>query len=262
MSDLLHLQSQFQAWIQAGEPDVRARIRDSARTDRDTLLGVYRDAYLLRLHECLGIDFKAVQIMLGDDAFFATARDYIGAHPSLHPNVRWFGRHFPDFLRDYAPTADRPALAEMAAFEWALGLATDAADDEALIAEDLAALDGEQWAALVLRKRAPVQRLDLHWQVPQAWLRHAETAPGALDVEHEEAPVQWLVWRDGLDAAFRSLPEDEAWAFDAAMKGASFAELCEGLCRFLPPEEAAARGAGLLRLWIDHKLLRAGSAAV
>jgi len=261
VSELLDLQSKFQAWIQAGDPDVRTRVRDSARTDRDTLLGVYRDAYVLRLHECLGVDFKAVQVMLGDDAFFAAARDYVAAHPSTHPNVRWFGRHFPEFLREYAPTAGRPALAEMAAFEWALGAATDAADDEALIAEELATLDGEQWAALVLRKRASVQRLELHWQVPQAWLKHEDAAPGTLDAEREETPVQWLVWRDGLDAAFRSLSEDEAWAFDAAMAGATFAELCEGLCQFFAPDQAATRGAGLLRLWIDHKLLRAETEA-
>ena len=169
--------------------------------------------------------------------------------------MRWFGRNFPAFLRAYGATAERPDLAEMAAFEWALGLATDARDDEAMIVEDLAGLSGEQWAELRLRKRAHVQRLDLEWQAPQAWLLHEESEPGALEAAREAEMVPWLVWRDGLDAAFRSLDEDEAWAFDAAMAGASFAELCEGLCRFHAPEIAAGRGAGLLRLWIDQRLL-------
>ena len=255
MSDLLQLQSQFQAWLQDGATDIHGRVKDSARTGRDTLLSVYRDAYVLRLNECLGIDFKAVQVMLGVDAFFDLTRAYVAAHPSTHPNVRWFGRNFPAFLRNDATTSARPELAEMAAFEWALGLATDAEDDEAMIVEDLASLNGEQWAELRLQKRAHVQRLDLEWQVPQAWLLHEETEPGTLDAVREAQPVPWLVWRDGLDAAFRSLDEDEAWALDAALAGASFAELCEGLCRFHAPEVAAGRGAGLLRLWIDQRLL-------
>ena len=117
-------------------------------------------------------------------------------------------------------------------------------------------LDGEGWAALTLAKRASVRRLTLGWQVPQAWLEHENVAMGGLSVEPAPAPVEWLVWRENLDSAFRSLEPDEAWAFDAAMAGASFADLCEGLCRFHEPQDAAARGAGLLRLWIETGLLR------
>jgi len=256
MSALAGLQSQFQALLESGQPDVRESIKDGARLDRDALLNVYRDAYVLRLHECLTVDFKAVLAIVGADEFMTLARAYVAAHPSTDPNVRWFGRHFPAFLAGHKLTADQPAIAEMARFEWALGLATDAADDEPLLAEDLAQLDGEQWAALTLSKRAAVQRLTLEWQVPQAWLEHDTVAPGELPVEAAGAPVDWIVWREDLDSAFRSLEADEAWAFDAAMAGASFADLCEGLCQFHAPQDAAARGAGLLRLWIETGLLK------
>jgi hypothetical protein len=256
MSALAGLQAQFQALLEGRPSPVRERVKDGPRLDRDALLKIYRDAYVLRLHECLTVDFKAVLAMVGEDQFMTLARDYIGAHPSTHPNVRWFGRNFPAFAAGHRLTADRPAVAEMARFEWALGLATDAANDERLLAEDLAGLDGEQWAALRLAKRASVQRLTLEWQVPQAWLEHDGARPGELAVEPAGGPVEWLVWRDNLDSAFRSLEQDEVWAFDAAMQGHSFAELCEGLCQFHSPQEAAGRGAGLLRLWIETGLLK------
>jgi hypothetical protein len=250
VSALASLQSQFQAFLEAGTSAIDRQVKDGARLDRSALLNVYRDAYVLRLHECLSVDFKAVLALVGADVFMELARDYVAAHPSTDPNVRWFGRNFPHFLAHHKFTAEHPAIAEMARFEWALGLATDAADDEPLLAEELVGLDGEQWAALTLAKRAPVQRLRLQWQVPQAWLQHENAAPGELTVERAAAPVEWLVWRENLDAAFRSL---EA--------GASFGDLCEGLCRFHAPQQAAARGAELLRLWIDTGLLRAGSLA-
>ncbi|MGE0154256.1 MAG: DUF2063 domain-containing protein [Reyranellaceae bacterium] len=256
MTALARLQAQFQALLESGRADIRASIKDGARLDRDGLLNVYRQAYGLRLHECLTVDFKAVLAMAGEAAFLSLARDYIAAHPSTDPNLRWFGRHFPAFLANHALSASRPAMAEMAHFEWALGLATDAADDEPLMADDLAGLDGEQWAALTFSSRAPVQRLTLEWQAPQAWLRHEGAKPGELAVEPAGQPVDWIVWRDNLDGAFRSLDADEAWAFDAAMAGAGFGEVCAGLCRFHAPPEAAARGAGLLRAWIDTGLLR------
>lgn len=251
MTGLARLQSDFQDYVQRAGDAIIPAIRDGQRTGRETLLGVYRDAYVLRLHECLSTDFKAVRAMVGEAAFFALAQDYVVRHPSTVANVRWFGHGFPAF----AALRCGPAVGEMATFEWALGLATDAADDDAMVAEDLADLSGEEWAGLVLGKRAPVQRLTLNWQTPESWLRHEDCDPGTLEVAPCEAPVQWLVWRDGLDAAFRSLDEDEAFAFDAAMSGVPFAALCEGLCRFHAPDAAAGRAAGLLRLWIDHGLL-------
>jgi hypothetical protein len=259
MSALAGLQSQFQEFLEGGASRVRERVKDGPRLDRDALLNVYRDAYVLRLHECLTVDFKAVLAMVGEAEFMTLARDYVAAHPSTHPNVRWFGKKFPAFVGRHRLTKDRPAVAEMARFEWALGLATDAADDERLLAEDLAGLTGEQWAALTLTKCAPVQRLSLEWQVPQAWLEHNDAKAGELTAEAAGQPVDWLVWREDLDSAFRSLEEDEAWAFDAAMQGVSFAELCEGLCKFHSPQDAATRGAGLLRLWIETGLLKRNS---
>jgi hypothetical protein len=256
MSGLVEFQAQFQEFLEGGASPIRDRVKDGPRLDRDALLDVYRDAYVLRLHECLTVDFKAVLAIVGEAAFMALARDYVAAHPSTHPNVRWFGKNFPAFVARHPLTRDQLAVGEMARFEWALGLATDAADDERLLAEDLAGLDGEQWAALTLAKCAPVQRVTLEWQVPQAWLEHEDVKPGELTVEAAGQPVEWLVWRENLDSAFRSLEEDEAWAFDAAMRGASFAELCEGLCQFHSPQDAAARGAGLLRLWIETGLLK------
>lgn len=87
-------------------------------------------------------------------------------------------------------------------------------------------------------------------------LQHEDVTPGELAIEPAEGPVEWLVWRDGLGPAFRSMEPDEVWAFDAAMAGASFANLCEGFCEFHQPQEAAARRAALLRMWIETGLLK------
>jgi hypothetical protein len=76
-----------------------------------------------------------------------------------------------------------------------------------------------------------------------------------LTVDPAERPVDWLVWRKEIDPQFRSMELDEAWAFDAAAAGTGFAALCEGIARFMPADQAAARAAGLLRVWIDARLL-------
>jgi hypothetical protein len=111
----------------------------------------------------------------------------------------------------------------------------------------------EAWPAHRFRFLPSLRRLDLGWSVAQTW--KDETPPERL-----EAPVAWAFWRPQLVTEYRSLESDEAGALDAAISGATFAELCEALLRWHPPEHAPARAAGLLRAWLDQRMLAAVSA--
>ena len=84
------------------------------KADRQTLLGVYRDAYALRLIEVLTNDYPGLLAMTGPADFDRMARAYIAAHPSHHPSVRWFGARLADFLAGTAPYSGLAAAAEMA----------------------------------------------------------------------------------------------------------------------------------------------------
>lgn len=255
MSDLPDLQLIFQSYILGQDDALSALVNDGDKANRNLLLSVYRHGYLSRLQECLGNDFAGLRTMLGDEEFAKLTAAYVAAHPSRYTNVRWLGRDMADFIRRHPATRDRIDLIEMAQFEWALGLALDAADDDAMAVEALMGLRGEEWVELTVKPRANVQRLTLRTMAPKAWLQHETTTPGELQVATAERPVDWLIWRTDIDPQFRSMEPDEAWAFDAAAAGTGFAELCEGIARFVPPDQAAARAAGLLRVWIDARLL-------
>jgi len=251
VSALAELQTAFQG-------DLLGR-RDRAFTDRlvptskagvEALIGVYRDAYLLRLIEALSDDHPAVLKQLGDDGFAALTRAYAVAHPSRHPSIRWFGAALPAFLGEAEPWSARPWLAELAAFERALRDAFDAADAQPIGIEAMAAVAPEAWPGLRFRFLPSLRRLDLGWSAVRTW--QDESAPERLD-----APLAWAIWRPALVTEYRSLEPDEAWALDAAASGATFAELCEGLLQWHAPEQAPARAAGLLRAWLDHRMLAA-----
>ena len=255
MSALPKLQGSFQAYLLGQDEAIAGEVKDSSKADRALLLSIYRHGYFSRLHECLTVDYSAVRALLGEQGFETAARAYVEAYPSRYANVRWLGQHFPAFLRQHDATKDRTDVIEMAEFEWALGLALDAAYDEAMAAEELMQLSGEQWVALTVKPRANVFRLTLQTMAPKAWVKHEDKPLGSLTVERAPKPIDWLVWRKDTNPQFRSMEPDEAWAFDAAASGASFAELCEGLAQFMPVDQAATRAAGLLRAWIDARLL-------
>ena len=147
---LPELQRRFKAYVTDHVDEFASAVRDTSKAGRHALLGVYREAYVLRLHECLGNDYPGLRAMLGEERFFALARAYIAAHPSRHPNARWFGRALPGFVASWAEPQEAAACADMARFEWALGEAQDEVDAVPLEFDQLAGLPAEAWASLTL----------------------------------------------------------------------------------------------------------------
>ena len=255
MTSLIKVQDQFQAYLLGTPNAAAALIVDAGNLNAKERLGVYAEAYVLRLLEALETDFVGLHAYLGDEAFRRLGEAYIAAQPSQHYSLRYFSRHMAAFLSQAEPYNETPLLAELAAFDWGLTTAFDAADDPALTVEDMGAVDPNDWPNLTFRARASVQRLDLNWNAPAIWKAAdsgAETLPAA-----EQAPtlVAWVLWRQGLDTFFRSIEVDEAFALDALTRGERFEAICEGLCEWIDPEHAAGRAAGFLRQWIGDEML-------
>jgi hypothetical protein len=251
MKHLATLEAQFQDNVLTGDPAIDAEIGGDSEEFRNARLAIYRDAYRLRLAEVLGSDYEILHGYLGDEPFDAMARDYIAAHPSTFRNVRWFGGKLADFLRATPPYAAHPVLAELAQFEWTLGLAFDAPDQDAVRFEDVAAVLPEAWAGLRFAPHPGLRILKLRSNAVAIWkaIGNDEAPPQA---ESLAAPVAWAVWRKRHSPFFRSLEIDEAWALNAMLAQASFGEICSGLCEWNSAEDAAPRAAGMLRGWVEE----------
>ncbi len=249
------LQRAFQDYLLVESDDFAGAVRDTTKTDRITLLGVYRDAYVLRLIEVLTNDYPGVMAMCGPADFDYLARAYIAAHPSRHPSVRWFGRTLPDFLAATPPFSGAPAVAEIARFEWTMGEAFDAPDAQPVTAADLVALPPEAWETLSFGTVPSLRRLRLVYEAPQAWQRRAEEEPGNLEVAAAATPADWLIWRPEQVTHFRSLETDEATLLDALAAGSTFPDMCETIVPLIGEEQAMTRAAGLLRGWVEAGMI-------
>jgi len=248
VSRLARTAAQFQAHVLTGDRAIEAEIEGPSAPFRDVRLGIYRDAYRLRLIEILGRDYKALRHHLGEEPFEALARAYLDVHPSTFRNVRWFGGRLAEFLRTTPPFAAQPVLAELAQFEWTLGLAFDAADAPSVTFEEVAALPPGAWPELRFAAHPSLQVIELRTNAATIWKGIDEQ--DRFEVVLSDAPVSWAIWRKQLSTFFRSLEADEAWALNALRDGAAFGAICEGLCAWTEEAQAAARAAGLLRGWI------------
>jgi hypothetical protein len=246
------LQRAVQRHVMHADTAVLGEINESAKVPLAIRLGIYSNAYRLRLIEGLGANFPQLPQVLGDEGFAALALEYIDAHPSRHFSIRWFGAELAEYLRSTRPT--QPWFAELAEWQWALTEVFDAADATPIEATALAAVDPEHWWTL---------RFELH---PSMRLLHLQTnAPAiykALGNEAEppepavlETAQDWLLWRQELTSQFRSISPAEARALALVHGGGTFEDLCEALCEWYSETEVPAQAATLLKGWVAEGLI-------
>ena len=256
MAELERLQEDFFRWLTRGEREFEQDILGSAKVPAALRMEIYRNAYRLRLQDALVDSYPALHTLLGDDRFDTLGQAYIEAHPSHHFSIRWFGHRLGEFLAASPDYRETPVLAEMAAFEWALRDAFDAADSPVLGLDDLRGIAPEAWAGLGFRLHPSLRRLDLSWNVPQLWSA-VDRGSGPIPHEQNPYPVGWAVWRRELQTFYRSLEVDEAWALDAAARGESFGAICAGLTEWVDELNAPQRAAGMVSRWVEEGLIAA-----
>lgn len=254
MNALPELEGEFQAYVLGLENALPKRVREGAHAGKAVMLGVYRHAYWARLVEVLRSDYDKLRQLVGDAAFDELARAYLAQYPSSHFSARWVGDRLTMFLAETDPFRAQPALAAMAAFEWAQATAFDAADDPVVGPADLALIPPHGWPAVRFRLQSSAQRIALPPVVVEAWeqLQRNEPAPAP---ESPGEPVPWLVWRQGFEVRYRRLPPDEAAALDAVAAAADFATVCEMLAAQVGEERAAFRAAEMVQGWIAGELV-------
>ncbi len=193
---LAELQSLFQSAVLTGDAEDAAILDIVApprEADRPTMMGVYVNAYRLRLAEFLDEDYPALRAMLGDDDFEALVEAYIDANPSRLRNARWYATRLPEFMQESENWSANALAIGLALFERALTDAYDAADEPAQSIETLAEFSPQDWPRLGFTFHPS--------------LRLIEVAAGVLDAyaaatadEHED------------EEAARSAEEDEGRA--------------------------------------------------
>lgn len=254
---LLNAQQLFEHEIRtpSGASNLARMIVGDTRAGAATRVGIYADAYRLRLVEALAQAYPVLRAQLGERGFDRLGHAYLDANPSQRPSIRWFGDRLATFLSSSEPWSKLVALAELASFEWAQGIVFDAGDEAALGIEALAALPPQRWGQLQLQPIVALRRLDLASNAPERVSAHNHRRP-APSPSRARKPRSWIVWRDAtLDVRWRSMAADEAAAWDALAAGECFGRICARLCDFVPAEAAPLRAASLLKRWLSDGLI-------
>lgn len=252
MSTLAELQRDFQRHVMHGHERIVDAIESTPRVPATARLAIYSEAYRLRLADALASTLPRLQQLLGKDEFARIANEYIDSNPSSYPSIRWFGDRLPALLeRSYR---DRPWIAELAGWEWAVASSFDAADGEPIAVEALGAVAPEHWPTLQFQFHPSVQVLRMKTNAPTLFKALGEDASPPAGIRLDE-PQAWLIWRESLKTQYRSLAADEAAALDNARDGGTFESLCDTLCEWHEPEAVPMQAAGMLKRWVLEQMI-------
>lgn len=252
MSQLATLQSQFQAAILTGNQDILPSIIATPNLGACARFAIYEHAYQERLIEVLTSHYPQLHSLLGDDDFANLSTTYIKANPSTHYSVRWFGHDFAGHLA--VTKKDMPYLAELAEFEWKLGLAFDSSEAPILALDTIANLPASSWGTMRFTPHPSLQRINCHWSVIPYW-KSVQEQLSPLPFKEYAQTSPWIIWRQDLVNKFYSIAADEAVAIDALIAGLSFGSICETLYQWHDEEDIGMRAATLLKGWIQLGLL-------
>lgn len=178
---LRELQEALEQQILGQSGSISTHIAPGGTLNSNESVAVYSRAYTLRLTEALGEIYEAVWRVLGDDAFFEVAADYIKANPSKSHNLSHYGALFPEFLAARFPETE--LLHDLAIFEWKFAELFHKAEETGLEATELAGMTPAARIEFVdslflLDARGPVYSI---WQLRE----HPE--PPELDFSLQEA---------------------------------------------------------------------------
>ncbi len=233
---------------------VEGQIAGDGRLSATQRLDVYADQYFYRLLDCLTEDFPAVRAVIGEVRFHNLVTDYLLAHPSTHPSLRFAGQHLAPFLTTHGLRDRWPFLGDLARFEWTLLDAFDAPDATPLAEADLAALPVGEWARLRIRLVPSCRLVELEWLVDETWARAKRGEEPGVPAP---GPASFAVWRRDLRVLHRRLDGAERAALGAVADGRTFADVCAAVADTTGEGGAATLVVGLLRRWLADAALAA-----
>ncbi|MEZ5800822.1 MAG: DNA-binding domain-containing protein [Nitratireductor sp.] len=198
---LSELQARMQADILTRSTGIVPRLKVPSGTDAAKRLGVYQDAYKLRLIDMLATYHPVLLTYMGDAAFNTMANAYFDQFPSSHANARNVARRLPNFLQAATDYHHIAALAEIASLERAIEDVFDAPDTHLASLADLQHVDPQsvETMQIVLAPAMEIVSFTSNGYDIFLALKQGNDPP-----PHEplEEPANVLVWRSGENSAF------------------------------------------------------------
>jgi hypothetical protein len=225
----------------------------SADTEEQHLrarIGLYRGNVRAARHRALANTYPVLAALGGNAWFEALALAYARAHPAHEADLNRFGATLPAFVERYETDPSYAYFGEVARLEWALHVATFAANVTPLSAQQWHALGAECLASARLEVHPACAALASPYAVDAIWRSHQPDGGGAWPAR-ADTPSWSLVVRPQWRPLLLAHTEAAHLAFTAIQRGATLDEALDAAFTADPGFDFA----GQWRVWIESGAL-------
>lgn len=191
-------QISFAASLLAGDTTFATQIR-AGKLSAARRTEIYRHNVFANLRGALKDIYPAVLAVVGETFFVHAADQYVEAHPSRSGDLNRFGGEWAAFLGTYPHAAALPCLPDVARLEWAWHEAFHAADAPAFDLAGLAAIPGEEHAALRFLLHPTVRLIRSEFPILRIWEVNQPAFSGEMEVDWDAPADALLIRRDTTD---------------------------------------------------------------
>ncbi len=138
-------------------------------TPSSARLDLYRNTVQGTLQKALAATYPTVLYLVGEDFFAGLTQAYITAQPPTSAYLNLYGEGLAGFVKNFPAAASVIYLPDVARLEWAVALASNAPDAEALDGASFAALGPAAQEALRVMPHPTLQRVTLEYPAETLW---------------------------------------------------------------------------------------------
>ncbi len=183
-------------------------------------LSVYRNTFTQTLIRALRLSYPAVDRLVGQEFFDASAHEFIVRRPPKSSYLDEFGGDFADFLEGFAPAASVPYLADVARLEWAVCRALHAPDAESLAMARLSSVDATDHAHIRFVPHPSVGLVHTVFPADVIWRAVLDGGDAALSAIDLATGPAWLIIQRGSSGVDVLRLDEAPWRFvDALCSG-------------------------------------------
>ncbi|MGH8332315.1 MAG: HvfC/BufC family peptide modification chaperone [Pseudomonas sp.] len=204
--------------IERDDDDAIAHIVANGIAPQDRL-SVYRNTFTQTLIRALRLSYPAVDRLVGAAFFDAAAGEFVVQQPPRSSFLDDFGGDFAAFLKQFAPAASVPYLADVARLEWAVSRALHAPDAEPLAVASLGSVDAANYAQICFAPHPSLGLIHTLFPADAIWcavLEDNDAALAAIDLSSDPA---WLIVQRGPSAVDIARLDEALWHFVNALCG-------------------------------------------
>ncbi len=232
-------------WVSASPP-----------IDKIERLDIYAEAYFLRLHESMKLDFPVTARVLGEMSFQKLVADYLKAFPSKSHNITDLGKNFPLFVGQYPDLKSAAVLETLVELEW-LALETFySSESDFLRPEKLNSLTEHGWEYAVFKVAPCVRLIQSPWPMDQFWqLRDPEIVLDHSAFEAYEQNLYFIMCRQNGEVTFEKISAPEHTMLCELRAGNSLMAAIEVTQRPLPEENLATEIMAWFNQWVSRGII-------